>query len=49
MYDAWQAKSSDNILVTIRPTVVFGENNRGNVYNLFRQIASGHFFNDWWW
>ncbi len=42
-YDAWQAKSSDNILVTIRPTVVFGENNRRNVYNLFRQIASGRF------
>lgn len=43
VYDAWQAKSADNILVTIRPTVVFGENNRGNVYNLFRQIASGRF------
>jgi len=27
----------------IRPTVVFGEGNRGNVYNLLRQIASGRF------
>ena len=27
----------------IRPTVVFGEHNRGNVYNLLRQIASGKF------
>ncbi|WP_205597649.1 NAD(P)-dependent oxidoreductase [Paraferrimonas sp. SM1919] len=27
----------------IRPTVVFGEGNRGNVYNLLRQIASGKF------
>lgn len=27
----------------IRPTVVFGEQNRGNVYNLLRQIASGRF------
>ena len=27
----------------IRPTVVFGEQNRGNVYNLLRQIASGKF------
>ncbi|WP_405077681.1 NAD-dependent epimerase/dehydratase family protein [Pectobacterium versatile] len=43
VYDAWFAENSDNKLVTIRPTVVFGENNRGNVYNLFRQIASGKF------
>jgi len=28
----------------IRPTVVFGEGNRGNVYNLLKQIASGRFF-----
>lgn len=27
----------------VRPTVVFGEQNRGNVYNLLRQIASGKF------
>ncbi|MGL5920235.1 MAG: NAD-dependent epimerase/dehydratase family protein [Bacteroidales bacterium] len=27
----------------IRPTVVFGERNRGNVYNLLKQIAGGHF------
>ena len=27
----------------IRPTVLFGESNRGNVYNLLRQIASGKF------
>lgn len=27
----------------IRPTVIFGEGNRGNVYNLLRQIASGKF------
>ncbi|WP_370559861.1 NAD-dependent epimerase/dehydratase family protein [Edwardsiella tarda] len=43
VYDAWQAKEAERTLVTIRPTVVFGENNRGNVYNLFRQIASGKF------
>ena len=29
--------------VVIRPTVVFGERNRGNVYNLVRQIKSGRF------
>ena len=27
----------------IRPTVIFGEKNRGNVYNLLSQIASGKF------
>lgn len=27
----------------VRPTVVFGEGNRGNVYNLLKQIASGRF------
>ncbi|EPJ3765312.1 hypothetical protein [Providencia vermicola] len=43
MYDAWQTKSASHTLVTIRPTVVFCENNRGNVYNLFLQIASGRF------
>ena len=30
-------------LVIIRPTVIFGEGNRGNVYNLFRQIADRRF------
>lgn len=27
----------------LRPTVIFGEGNRGNVYNLLRQITSGRF------
>lgn len=31
------------ILTIVRPTVVFGENNRGNVYNLLSQVASGKF------
>ena len=26
----------------VRPTVVFGEGNRGNVYNLLRDISSGN-------
>jgi nucleoside-diphosphate-sugar epimerase len=33
----------DNSLIIVRPTVIFGEGNRGNVYNLFSQIASGQF------
>ena len=44
VYRAWQLEDPLNrTLVIIRPTVVFGEQNRGNVYNLFRQISSGRF------
>lgn len=44
VFRAWQAEDSSNrTLVIVRPTVVFGEQNRGNVYNLLRQIASGRF------
>lgn len=39
---AWHEKSN-NSLIIIRPTVIFGEGNRGNVYNLLNQIASGKF------
>jgi nucleoside-diphosphate-sugar epimerase len=44
VYKQWQAEDPQNrCLVIIRPTVVFGERNRGNVFNLLRQIASGRF------
>uniref|UniRef100_UPI0040479055 NAD-dependent epimerase/dehydratase family protein n=1 Tax=Polynucleobacter sp. TaxID=2029855 RepID=UPI0040479055 len=44
IYKDWQMEDPDNrSLVIVRPTVVFGERNRGNVFNLFRQIASGNF------
>ena len=39
----WQEAPAERELVIVRPCVVFGENNRGNVYNLLRQIASGRF------
>jgi nucleoside-diphosphate-sugar epimerase len=42
-YRAWLATGSENSLTIIRPTVIFGEQNRGNVYNLLRQIAVGKF------
>ena len=35
--------AGDNSLIIVRPTVIFGEGNRGNVYNLLNQIASGKF------
>lgn len=42
-YRQWLKADSQNKVVIIRPTVIFGEGNRGNVYNLLRQIASGKF------
>jgi GlcNAc-P-P-Und epimerase len=44
VFKAWQTEApEERTLVIIRPTVVFGEQNRGNVFNLLRQIASGKF------
>jgi nucleoside-diphosphate-sugar epimerase len=44
VYKEWQAEDPENkTLVIVRPTVVFGERNRGNVFNLLKQIASGKF------
>ena len=43
VYRAWADEDPARTLVIVRPTVVFGEGNRGNVYNLLRQIASGKF------
>lgn len=41
---AWYREDAENRnLFIVRPTVVFGEGNRGNVYNLLKQIASGRF------
>ena len=41
---AWQAEAPDRRCLTIvRPTVVFGPGNRGNVYNLLSFVGSGRF------
>lgn len=43
-YRAWLTEDPVNrSLVIVRPTVIFGEQNRGDVYNLLRQIATGRF------
>ena len=43
-FEKWRADNPDeHSLLVVRPTVVFGEGNRGNVYNLIRQITSGRF------
>ena len=39
----WADENKERSLVIVRPTVVFGERNRGNVYNLVNQITSGRF------
>tara|TARA_B100000963_G_C22630883_1_gene674882 strand:- start:2365 stop:3357 length:993 start_codon:yes stop_codon:yes gene_type:complete len=40
----WYENDPVNKSVTIlRPTVIFGERNRGNVYNLLKQISTGKF------
>jgi len=39
----WAEQNPENSLTIIRPSVIFGERNRGNVYNLIRQIHSGKF------
>ena len=41
-FQAWRARNDSSLLI-IRPTVIFGAGNRGNVYNLLNQIASGKF------
>jgi len=39
----WQRKGPGRCAVILRPSVIFGETNRGNVYNLLRQMSTGRF------
>lgn len=39
----WYKTHSDWNINIVRPTVIFGERNRGNVYNLLKQISTGRF------
>ena len=39
----WYKSHPDWNINILRPTVIFGERNRGNVYNLLKQISSGKF------
>ncbi|MBA4099629.1 MAG: UDP-N-acetylglucosamine 4-epimerase [Rhodospirillum sp.] len=44
VYIAWQRRDPEaRCLVIVRPTVVFGPGNRGNVYTLISQVAAGRF------
>jgi nucleoside-diphosphate-sugar epimerase len=39
----WAGEKGGRVLTIVRPTVIFGEGNRGNVYNLVKQITAGRF------
>jgi len=43
VFNKWAAADADRTLTIVRPSVVFGEGNRGNVYTLARQVTSGRF------
>ena len=43
IFSKWADSDPTNCLITVRPTVIFGERNRGNVYNLLNQIVSNRF------
>lgn len=40
---AWASEDPDVKLVMVRPTVIFGPGNKGNVWNLARQVVEGPF------
>lgn len=39
----WIGQGEGRNALVVRPTVIFGEENRGNVYNLLKQIYTGKF------
>jgi nucleoside-diphosphate-sugar epimerase len=41
VFRAWAERGAGRSLTIVRPTVVFGPDNRGNVYTLLEQIARG--------
>ena len=43
IFNQWADSNPAGCLIIIRPTVIFGEKNRGNVYNLLHQLSSDKF------
>ncbi len=41
--EAWLARGGGRSAAIMRPCAVFGPSNRGNIFNLFRQVMSGRF------
>ena len=44
VFQDWAGQDLSRSLVIVRPCVIFGEGNRGNVHTLLAQIRSGKFF-----
>lgn len=42
--ETWAAEDPSRKVLIIRPTIVFGKDNKANMYNLIRQIDSGLYF-----
>ena len=45
LFEGWIEQNNEVSVIHLRPSVVFGENNYGNIYRLVNQIASGLYFN----
>ena len=43
MLKKWVSNKERHNALILRPTVIFGEDNRGNIYNLSQQIYKGRF------
>lgn len=43
IFEQWVNQDEKRSLTIVRPVVIFGEDNKGNVYNLLSQIARGRF------
>ena len=43
IFENWVKNNNSRSLGIVRPTVIFGEKNRGNVYNLLHQLSTGKF------
>lgn len=45
LFESWYKENSNISIVHLRPSVVFGKHNYGNIYRLINQINSGFYFN----
>lgn len=45
LFEKWALTNPNISIIHLRPSVVFGENNYGNIYRLISQINSGFYFN----
>jgi len=43
VFQKWAEEDPQASILIVRPCVIFGENNRGNVYNFLKQFSTGRF------